>query len=132
MRIEFTYFQPYYGAENSFIYLLTAILFLLAVISFIKGKYDVLNSSFVYSICLGGFCALAALYTEAWNLPMHFNTAVLLIVMSILFFMGSCLADFCCSSVKVSSGCLSKGPCGFLSTGQYGFSLCCFCFTLHI
>lgn len=113
MRIEFTYFQPYYGAENSFIYLLTAILFLLAVISFIKGKYDVLNPSFIYSICLGGFCALAALYTEAWNLPMHFNTAVLLIVMSILFFMGSCLADFYCSSVKVSSGCLSKGPCGF-------------------
>lgn len=48
MRIEFTYFYPFSGAENSFIYLLAAVLFLLAVISFVKSKFDVLNPSFIY------------------------------------------------------------------------------------
>lgn len=100
MRVEFTYFQPYYGAENSFIYLLTATLFLLVIISFIKSKFDVLNPSFIYSICLGGFCALAALYTEAWDLPMHFNTAFIMIVMSILFLLGGYLAKSYCSTEK--------------------------------
>lgn len=31
MKIDFTYFYPIYGAENSFIYLLAAVLFLLVV-----------------------------------------------------------------------------------------------------
>lgn len=63
MRVEFTYFQPYYGAENSFIYLLTATLFLLVIISFIKSKFDVLNPSFIYSICLGGIlCTCGFIY----------------------------------------------------------------------
>lgn len=94
MSIEFTYFQPLYGAQYSFIYLLTMILFLLAVISFFKSKFDVLNPSFIYSICLTGCCTLAALYTKAWNLPMHFNSALIIIVMSSLFLLGSRLADY--------------------------------------
>lgn len=96
MKLEFTVFQPYYGAENSFIYLLTAVLFLLAVISFIKDKCDVLSPSFIYSICLSSFCLLAALYTDIWDLPMHFNTALIIVIMSITFLMGGNLADFCC------------------------------------
>ena len=97
MRIEFTYFYPFYGSENSFIYLLAAILILLAIYSFIKCKYDVLNPSFIYSVCLAGCCTLAALYTKKWNLPMHFNTTILLISMSFLFLLGGYFAEFCCS-----------------------------------
>ena len=48
MKIEFTYFYPFSGAENSVICLLAAVLFLLAVISFVKSKFDVLNPSFIY------------------------------------------------------------------------------------
>lgn len=103
MKIEFTYFQPYYGGENSFIYLLVAVLFLLAIFSFIKNKYDVLNPSFIYCSCLTGFCALAALYTQKWGLPMHFNTAVIIITMSLMFLIGGDLADFCCNSYKKSA-----------------------------
>lgn len=100
MSIQVAYFHPSYGAENSFIYLLTAILFLLAVIPFIKSKFDVLNPSFIYSVCLAGFCMLAAIYTEKWDLPMHFNTAVIMIVMSILFLVGGLTAEFYCLSIK--------------------------------
>lgn len=100
LRIEFTYFYPFSGAENSFIYLLAAVLFLLAVVSFIKSKFDVLNPSFIYFICLAGFCILAALYTKIWDLPMHFNTAVIIFVMSILFLLGSAMAEFCCLPSK--------------------------------
>lgn len=57
MSIQFTYFHPFYGAENSFIYLLTTILFLLVIISLIKSKFDVLNPSFIYTICLTGFAS---------------------------------------------------------------------------
>lgn len=103
MSIQFTYFHPFYGAENSFIYLLTAVLFFISIISFAKGKFDVLNPSFIYSICLTGFCALAALYTQAWNLPMRFNTSVIMIVMSVLFLAGGLLADFCYLPVKNDS-----------------------------
>lgn len=98
MKIEFTYFQPYCGADNTFIYFLVAIIILLAIIAFVKSKFDVLNPSFIYSICLAGCCILAASYTKIWNLPMHFNTAIIIIVMSIMFFLGGCLASFCCHS----------------------------------
>lgn len=100
MGTEFTYFQPYYGAENSFIYPLTAVLLLLSIFSFMKSKYDVLNPSFIYSSCFTVFCMLAALYTEKWNLPMHFNTAIIIIVMSVLFLMGGSMADFCYTANK--------------------------------
>lgn len=113
MRIEFTYFYPFSGAENSFIYLLTVVLFLLAIISFIKSKFDVLNPSFIYSICLTGFCTLAALYTKIWDLPMHFNTAVIMIVMSILFLVGGSLAEFCCLPVRNNLEIQSGKPQGF-------------------
>lgn len=113
MSIDFTYFQPWSGAKNSFIYLLTAVLFLLAVISFIKSKFDVLNPSFIYSICLAGFCALAALYTEKWDLPMHFNTAIIIIVMSMLFLLGGSLAEFCCLPEKVNPDLNPEFPKGF-------------------
>lgn len=100
MKIDFTYFYPIYGAENSFICLLAAVLFLLAVISFVKSKFDVLNPSFIYCVCMAGFCMLAALYTEEWDLPMHYNTAGIMIVMSVLFLLGTYMADYCCSTSK--------------------------------
>lgn len=100
MRIEFTYFYQFSGAENSFIYLLAAVLFLLAVASFIKSKFDMLNPSFIYCVCMTGFCTLAALYTEVWDLPMHFNTAGIMIVMSVLFLLGSHMAEYCCLTAK--------------------------------
>lgn len=100
MGTEFTYFQPYYGAENSFIYPLVVALLLLSIFSFIKGKYDLLNPSFIYSACFTAFCMLAALYTEKWNLPMHFNTAIIIIAMSVIFLIGGGAADFCCNVNK--------------------------------
>ena len=66
MRIEFTYFYPFSGAENSFIYLLAAVLFLLAVASFIKSKFDMLNPSFIYCVLfllgshMAEYCCLTA------------------------------------------------------------------------
>ena len=123
MSIEFTYFQPYYGSENSFIYILVLVLFLLAIFSFIKSKYDVLNPSFIYSICLTGCCALAALYTKTWNLPMHFNTAVIIISMSILFLLGGCLAEYCCSINKSINDYNSINSKGFLISWPVWFFL---------
>lgn len=107
MSIEFTYFQPLYGATNSFIYLLVVGLFLLAIISFIKGKFDLLNPSFIYNVCLAGCCTLTAMYTEIWNMPLHFNTAVIILVMSILFFIGGCLADLTVLNVE-SNNCIKS------------------------
>lgn len=95
MGVEFTYFQPVNGVQDSFIYLLTAVLFLITIICFIKSKFDVLNPSFIYSICITGCCSLAALYTEEWNLPMHFNTAMIIIVMSVMFLLGGMIAELC-------------------------------------
>lgn len=95
MRIEFTYFQPMNGAQDSFIYLLTAVLFLITVICFIKSDFDVLNPSFIYSLCMTGCCSLAAVYTEEWDLPMHFNTAMIIIVMSVMFLFGGTIAEVC-------------------------------------
>ncbi len=100
MNIQFTYFQPYYGAENSFIFLLVIALLLLAMISFIKSKFDLLYPSFIYNLCLAGCCIMTALYTKMWNLPLHFNTAVIMIIMSILFCLGGSLADFITSNKK--------------------------------
>lgn len=96
MRVDLVHFQPYSGAGDSFIYVLTGVLFLLAIISFIKSRFDVLNPSFIYSICFAGCCTLAACYTQLWDMPMHFNTAMIIIVMSMLFIVGSGLAEFCC------------------------------------
>lgn len=52
MSIEFTFFQPSFGATDSFIYFLTATLLLLSVISFVESQFDILNPSFIYNICL--------------------------------------------------------------------------------
>lgn len=95
MKIDFTYYYPIYGAENSFINIFTIILLLLGVVFFIKNRFDVLNPSFIYSICLTGCCALAALYTKIWNLPMHFNTGCIILLMSLSFFIGGELAEYC-------------------------------------
>lgn len=95
MEIEFTYWMPQYGSENSFIYILTIILFLLAIISYLQNKMDILNPSFIFSICLASCCGLAALYTKKWNLPMHFNTAMIIIIMAISFILGSSVAKYC-------------------------------------
>lgn len=84
MSIEFTFFNHHW-ATDSFIYVLTAVLLLLSIISFVKSKFDVLNPSFIYSICLTGCCTLAALYTRTWDLPMHFNSALIIIGMSFYF-----------------------------------------------
>ena len=100
MSIEFTFFQPSFGATDSFIYVLTAVLLLLSIISFVKSKFDVLNPSFIYSICLTGCCTLAALYTRTWDLPMHFNSALIIIGMSFLFFLGSIVAEFSINTDK--------------------------------
>lgn len=100
MGIEFTFFQPAFGATNSFIYFLTAILLLCSVISFVKSKFDVLHPSLIYSICLTGCCTLALLYTRAWDLPMNFNSACIIIGMSFLFFVGSILAEFSVNTDK--------------------------------
>ncbi|WP_152442119.1 hypothetical protein [Megasphaera sp. BL7] len=86
MSIEFTFFQPSFGATDSFIYVLTAVLLLLSIISFVKSKFDVLNPSFIYSICLTGCCTLAALYTRTWDLPMHFNSALIIMGMFLFIF----------------------------------------------
>lgn len=83
-----------YGSENSFIYILTAILFFTTIITFIRNHLDILNPGFVFSLCLTGCCSLAAIYTQAWNLPMHFNTAMILIVMAGMFILGCELASF--------------------------------------
>lgn len=136
MRIEFDYFYPFFGSVNTFIYVLTIVLFLLAFISFIKNKFDVLHPSFVYSICLTGFCILAASYTEIWDLPMHFNTTVIMIVLSFLFLFGSFLADFCCSAGKVHLKGQSKTVCGlFISWPVWFFFmslLLCFAYFSYV
>lgn len=94
MHVEYTVFKPIFGAQDSYIYILTLILFLLSVIVFIKNKFDVLNPSFIYSICLTGCCALAAIYTPVLDLPMHFNTAVIILIMSMLFLGGGVVAEY--------------------------------------
>lgn len=113
MSVEFTYFQPYSGAENSFIYVLTAVLFLLAIISLIRSKFDVINPSFVYSICFTGCSFLDALYACLWNMPMHFNTAIIIIAMSLLFLFGSGIAEFCCHCDESAVFSQSKKTNGF-------------------
>lgn len=93
MGVDFTYWFPIYGAMNSFIYCLTAILFLLAVILFLKNNFDIMNPAFIFCICFSGCCGLAALYTQVWDLPMHFNTAIIIISMCVFFIVGSFLAS---------------------------------------
>lgn len=106
--MNYTYFYPSGGAENSFIYPLTGILFLLALLSFAKSRYDILHPVTIYHLCLAGCCSLAAAYTDLWDLPMHFNTAMILIVMSLLFFCGGGLAEFYCSAANSPGGATVK------------------------
>lgn len=94
MSIEFTYFLPSGSSQDSFIYPLTIILFLFACIAFIRSNFDILNPSFIYSSCIAGCCFLAAIYTDSWNLPMHFDSAIIILVMSIFFYLGSILAGY--------------------------------------
>ena len=74
------------------------------MISFVRSRLDILHPAVIYNLCLSGCCALAASYTDAWNLPMHFNTAVILILMSVLFTTGGVLAEFRCA-VTAKAGC---------------------------
>ena len=102
MGIEFSFFQPISNSNYSFIYPLVICLFLITIISFLRYKY---------SISITGCCTLASLYTEKWDLPMHFNTAIILIIMSLSFLIGGYLADrasintniFNKTSVRISS-----------------------------
>ena len=57
---SYSFFNPSGGAEDSFIYLLTGILFLFAVISFVRSRLDILHPAAIYNLCLSGCCALAA------------------------------------------------------------------------
>lgn len=99
MGIEFIQWFPSYGSTGSFIYCLTAILFLLSLIIFICSDYDILFPPFICSLAMTGCCGLAAIYTVNWNLPMHFITAMTIIVMVFLFVVGGAIAK----SVTVNS-----------------------------
>lgn len=92
MEIPFTYWMPSGGSENSFIVILTGILLLLSVIVFIRAKYDILYPPFIVCSSFTLCCALDALYTTAWSLPMHFNTSVIILAMVLCFIFGSELA----------------------------------------
>jgi oligosaccharide repeat unit polymerase len=92
MEKEFITWISSSGNNYSFIYILFFIVLLLTVICFLFSKFDILYPPFIgttsFTFCIG----LAALYTSSWNLPMHFNTAIILIVMITVFNLGGFVA----------------------------------------
>lgn len=109
MEQGFSLWYPTYGSSNSFVYYLFFIVFLLSIICFIFSKYDILYPPLVattsFMCCIG----LAALYTNIWNLPMHFNTAIVITCMISLFIFGGILATKFINKVKIRNDiCVTK------------------------
>lgn len=92
MEQEFSLWFPTYGSGDSFIYLLFFVLLLLSIICFLFSKYDILYPPLIGTISFTCCVGLAALYTNLWNLPMHFNTAIIIICMVSLFIGGGFIA----------------------------------------
>ncbi len=77
--------------------MLLLILFFMTIIAYVFGEFDIISPAFVvpatFTFCVG----LAAIYTDTWNLPMHFDTAVIILVMVLFFEIGviysSCVCD---------------------------------------
>lgn len=92
MSQNFSTWVPSFGNSNSMIYILFATSILLTCITFMTSREDILYPPFVgslsFSICIG----LAALYTNSWLLPMHFNTTLIIVGMVLLFLLGGFLA----------------------------------------
>lgn len=70
------------------IYCLFVILLCMTAIFFIVAKCDLISPLFIvpvtFTICVG----FSALYTDIWNLPMHFNTCMVIICMILMFELG--------------------------------------------
>lgn len=73
------------------IYLLAIILFSMIIVMFFLNDRDFLSPAVIscstFFICV----FLAASYSVMWNLPMHFNTSIVIISQMLIFCLGVCL-----------------------------------------
>jgi oligosaccharide repeat unit polymerase len=107
MEQEFSIWISSSGSGYSFIYILLLVILLLTVFCFLYSKFDILYPPFIGTASFACCISLAALYTSTWNLPMHFNTAIILIFMIGLFIFGGLLATKTTEKVKTKKSVLT-------------------------
>ena len=93
MEKTFELIPSVYGCDNNFIWPLTLILLMLGITVFIKVQFDLLHPAFLFIGGITACCALDATVIEMWDLPFHFNTAIILVGMVGCFLAGSVLVE---------------------------------------
>lgn len=93
MEKTFGLIPSVYGCDNNFIWPLTLILLMLGITVFIKVQFDLLHPVFLFIGGITACCALDATVIEMWDLPFHFNTAIILVGMVGCFLAGSVLVE---------------------------------------
>lgn len=106
--MEFSYWLSSGNSDFSFVYLLTTVLGCLGFWIFIKSHFDILNPTFIVVIMFAFCCGLDALYTSMWNLPLHFNTMIVILVMILLFVAGGAVAEYTNESNSHSGSVVSR------------------------
>lgn len=91
---EFTIIDSVYGSADSFIWPLTLILALMALVAFLRVRCDIIHPVVIFFGGVTACCALDAVVTKTWDLPFHFGTAILMIGIACAFSAGSVLATW--------------------------------------
>lgn len=83
-----------YGHENGFLLLTVIILFLLWGLVIVRTKYDLLHPAVIFTGGITACCGLDLMVERVWDLPFHFNTAMVILGMTVLFVIGTWSASF--------------------------------------
>lgn len=92
--VNFSIIGSVYGSADSFIWPVTLILVLMALVVFLRVGCDIIHPTVIFLGGVAACCALDAAVTETWDLPFHFGTAVLMIGIACAFSAGSVLATW--------------------------------------
>ncbi len=92
--VEFSMIGSSYGSADSFIWPVTFILALMALVAFLRTGCDIIHPTVIFLGGVTACCALDAAVTETWDLPFHFGTAAVMIGAAFAFSAGSVLATW--------------------------------------
>ena len=82
-----------YGHEDGFLLLTVVILFLVWGLIIVRAEYDLLHPAVIFTGGVTTCCGLDLAVASAWDLPFHFNTAMVILGMAVLFIIGTWLAS---------------------------------------
>lgn len=83
-----------FSHEDEFLLLTVGILFLAWGLIIVRAKYDLLHPAVIFTGGITACCGLDLVVANTWDLPFHFNTALVILGMTFLFIIGTWLASF--------------------------------------